>query len=83
MSLPTVLAIADQLGQLPPVVNIWGVAIAADQVASPNATLPRPLTPLGSSRTAIASELHKLLSDEVSAAVASIVATIHGEITAG
>jgi hydrogenase maturation protease len=81
MSLPNVLAIADQLGQLPPVVIIWGVAIATDQVALSIAAPARPLTPRNSSSTASVSELHQLLSEEISAAMAGIVATIHSAIT--
>jgi hydrogenase maturation protease len=82
MSLPAVLAIADQLGQLPPAVTIWGVAIAADQAALPDAAAPATLTRLEPSSKAVASELHKSLSEEIAAAMAGIAATIHSTITA-
>jgi hydrogenase maturation protease len=83
MSLPTVLAIADQLGQLPPVVTIWGVTIAGDQAALLGAVAPPTLIPLESGNTTSGTELHKLLSEELSAAMARIVTIINRTIIPG
>ena len=83
MSLPTVLAIAGQLQLLPPVVTVWGVSIASDRAALPSETSCGQLARLQSSNRARAPELQPPLSEQISAAMPTIVAKIRSAISGG